>query len=459
MQTWMNRIPFRHRRAAAWSLGGMFALMLACGGGGSTKSSSPSSGAPGGTPGTLVLTPPPSVSGTYWVAFQDGQMGTWQAGLLSGGSYTFNVTDPGGRYGLAIVRQSTPGGPVQAHIYQFTRGDIATFDYSQSIPLTVGTCSGSLLGLGPTDTGTVAVRSSETYLPAGGSTYYIYAPTAATTDLLATRNPNDGPADRMAVMRGVTPTANTLPTLDLTSQGFQLTPATATLSGGAAGESTSMSASWSTSGATVPLAYSSGNLLTFNAVPLAQTLSTDMHAVAGQGSNGTSGVSRRGGYFGRSLGSTPLSLPTPTPVPTFGIGATAPYLRPSITWQALPGSRLCDFYGSSTLSSVTWNVHVSAGWLNGNGHPTYLFPDFTGVAGWDNSWALPAGGTLNWYFQSRYSSNPDPGYFTSGVRAYRDGTSFWVTWVSGSIVPQAGQPAEARKGTPATVQAPQFIDF
>lgn len=85
-------------------------LLASCGGGVT------SAGA-----GTVILT-----SEADWVAFQDGPSGSWTVVAPDGGSgttYTLDVTDTDGRYGIATHRFSTPLNAEWMKIIQATRDD------------------------------------------------------------------------------------------------------------------------------------------------------------------------------------------------------------------------------------------------------------------------------------------------------------------------------------------------
>jgi hypothetical protein len=100
-------------------------------------------------------------------------------------------------------------------------------------------------------------------------------------------------------------------------------------------------------------------------------------------------------YFGeaddRLLTLPPAIGPTPMTVE-----ATNPYVRTRLRYTPQPeyDSYYTSFFTQSIgglVRQVTQNF--SAGYLDG-GAIDFTFPDFSGLAGWDNSWGLKPGTTI-----------------------------------------------------------------
>jgi len=410
------------------------ALALACGGGGGSKAPATSGGG-SGSGGTVTVLPPVLPGDIFWVAYQDGN-GPWKVANASGGQYTFTVTDPSGRYGLAFV-DVVPGpsapSDVFASLYYFTRSEVSQLDFSSIQILSSATVSGNVTGLAPSDTGTVKVRSRTASLPAGAVGYNFTA-WGGSQDVVAIRKAGGLTPDRLIVSRNLTITpGGWLPTLDFATQGYALVPQTASAMGGDAGDAITTYANWIAPKTSISLGAASGTTLAFNALPAANHLSDETHFIGAQAlQSGTTKGCLAGKYTKSPIGVV-NTVPAKVATPLFGTAITSPYYRPTISWAPFPGALLSWIYAQDYTNYIFWDASFSAGWLAGNTASSYTLPDFSGLAGWDNAWGLRPGSTLDWRFQNSWTSSPNAAFYLGTPGTHPEGESYWRSWMTLSL--------------------------
>lgn len=429
-----------------WSLAGLTLLSLACGGSGSSSSNSKESASQAGS---VTVIPPSISSSNYWVAYQDDD-GPWQVAAPSGSSYTFNVTNAAGRYGVVLVDEASA--LVYGSILHLTRKEASRVDFSNQVAYATTTDSGSVAGLSSADTGTVMLRRRGWQLPAGATSYSLSRVPPVASDLLAIRKAGGGPADRMVTLRNYSHTGPSIPGIDF-NQGWSLSPQSLSVGGTLdSGETLTTYASWITPTTSIMLASASGSALAFNAVPPAYQAAGEIHAAGGYAANYTTGTRRYAVAYSKSAQGISLTLPPQANVPSFGSAGTTPYFRPTLSWRPLPNTLNTYIWADDTTSNnMQWDFSVSAGWLAGNAAPTYTFPDLTALQGWKNTWGFVPGHTLSWSYSNRWSSAPDQGFYTLGVRSFAEGSTYWSSYVTGSLTASAApaaQPLQAMMGAP-----------
>ncbi len=432
-------------------------LTLACGGGGGGGSASATVQPGGGSAGTVTVLPPQFAGLSNWVAYQDGS-GPWTVATPSGGQYTFTVTDPAGRYGLAVVSSDTATGTPSSmigSIYHLTRTEASLVDLSNRKVYSTASLSGTLAGTVSGDTVLVRMRGKSTTL-ASGTTAFSFGAPQGQADLIAVRKPGGGTAEAVLVARDVPVLASgSAIALDFAT-GWVLQPRSASLSGALLpNESSLIGVSYLTPTTSASLASASGNALSFNAVPAANLAPGDFHVITGQALDAVTGASRRAGVYSKAATAGSLTLPPPTPVPTFGAAGGAPYARPQLSWAPLAGTKQTYWFAYDTSTYASWDLTLSSGWLAGNAAPTYTFPAFTSLAGWNNGWGFTPGATLAWSYYNLSLSTPDPGWYTGGPRTYQDGATFWISMAQGTAVAADVLPGRSMKvlasGAPRTV--------
>ncbi len=423
------------------------ALALACGGGGGSKTSTAAGG-------TVTVLPPQFDGDAYWVAYQDGS-GPWKVVGPSNGKYTFTVTDPAGRYGMALIDEE-PGSPTPAYVdgqvHYFTLAEVSQIDYSSFRLLTSAVVTGSVSGLQAADTARVHVRTRAANVAAGGSSYNFLA-FSGTHNLAAIRQAGGGAADRLVVLRNIS-LPSSVPPIDFASQGFALTPQSATATGEDSGDSVVTYANWLTPNTSTNLAIATGNALAFNALPAANHQADETHFIGARATQSATGKTCLAGRYTKSPVGVAITLPAKINSPVFGTAVTTPYYRPTLSWSPIAGSLASDVFAADTTNHIYWSATFSAGWLAGNTATSYTFPDFSGLAGWNNAWGFAYGSSLSWSFANRWTSSPDAPFFVNIARSHPEGERFWRSYMNlsttATLAPQTISPAgsERKDGHP-----------
>lgn len=451
--------------------GGLVALglmtSLACGGGGG--SSTPPAPVPIPEPTnkvTLILPPASKVGGgSYWVACQDGQ-GTWKVltGVSSGpnsSTYTFQVNDPSGRYGLAVVNAFPVGGGdgYLGLLHQLTLSEVRTLDYSTWGPATTALVSCSVSGLSGTDGARVSVGATTKTLNPGASATNLSAVVGG-ADLVAVRLPGMGAADSLVAYRGYPVTATGPMAVDFNFiNGWPLVAQQVSVSGFSATENLTLTADWRTPTTTIKLAEGATSSLAFRAVPTDRMQSGDLHGLMATAYDSGALSYRYAAAYSLAAANVTLPLPQMPTAPSFGSGRGTAYYRPAISWTALDGAMLHATTIGDAYAYLDWNIQVSKGWLGQAVSPAYTFPDFSALQGWSSSWGLPFGRDLYWNFSQMQTTYADPGFYIKGPRSYKAGSTAWESMVYGGLnVPSGavrvqpgvrmvqGQPQSAQEG-------------
>ncbi|HJV89211.1 MAG TPA: hypothetical protein VJ623_02815 [Holophagaceae bacterium] len=399
------------------------ALGLACGGGGGSHAPAPQNG-----PVTLIQ--PHYEGDSYWLAVQDGD-GPWQVLDAVDGRYTFTVTNPSGRYAVALVDVTPSPFMAWSQMFHLTRAEADTIDLSTLSYPTPVWVYGSVFGLQGNDIAAIKAHAGSTSITGPATTYSMNA-TAGTQDLVAVRRPfGTYSADRLAVVRNLTLTDGALPELNFDTQGIVLTPATAATTGGDVGDSVDTYVNWVSPTTSITLnGVSGGAPLSFNAVPASNLQPQELHFVGGQASQSATQKYARSGIYTKSPNQASNALKPKINAPTFGTALTSPYYRPTLSWTPLGGSQSSDIYVSDRTNAIYWNVHFSAGWLAGAHGSAFTFPDFSALAGWSNTWAFTPGNTLSWTFQNRATTVPTPAFYLDMVRPHPEGERVWWSWMN-----------------------------
>lgn len=340
-----------------------------------------------------------------WAAYQDGG-GVWKPLSGVGGSYSFAVTDPAGRYGVAFVCPANPGGTATwVSVYQFTVRETTNFRVTcgsyygsgspSSGPLTL---SGTVSGLSGSVTASISLGAGHiTTANESNPQYAISGLSAGTYDLIATRQPSGSPGeapDKLIFLRDLTVDADTVRDLNFEGpEAFSLEGSyTVSLQGGS---SDYFAASYTTGTPGIGSAFALGggsgvSTFTYRAVPANKVKPTDFYVFAAS----------VGDYFTRVAKLALKTLTTPQDVvlsfpddmtATFDYRKTTPYLRPHVNWSTTGKVQAfaVAYVQSDGANSLSWNHVVSPGWL-GNSRE-YTSPDFSEVSGWQDAWALQEG--------------------------------------------------------------------
>lgn len=350
-----------------------------------------------------------------FVAFQDGD-GAWQVMQGSNGEYRMDVTDPNGRYGLAVVYpevQEDGYGSIVVSIGHATVDELSevfldTNAPPVSNPVTVsGTVNDSLGGI----EAIVALgKSTENAWLGWGYRQYTMRVEPGTYDLAASlfTESSVSRAERILLRRGVNIVTDTTLDIDFDSaEAFAPEVHAITLQGISGGEYGNIGVLFLTEGGThitVARQWQRGSGdFQFGAVPMTKQVDGDIHEVTlttvSEQSQRT--VTR----FFKAPTDLTLILPAPFGNVEVNPAPTTPYLRPTASWEPYQGAMYYSIQYSPYImagarrtrqgnSSTAWMVFLSTGWLGGGSK--YTLPDLSGVTGWEDEWALTPTGRLWW---------------------------------------------------------------
>ena len=341
----------------------------------------------------------PVADRAVWVAAKDGA-NPWARVTGTGDVYTFTIGAGGG--GLAyVVLGANDASSITVQYFtqaQFTTGGTLVFCPP---PATGKTINGSVANVAPTDMATVSLGgSTASVFGFGALTFQLTGVPSGAQDLVAYRQSLIGGAESAIIRRSQNIADNgTIATLDFGAvEAF--TPATAliTLNGLLGGEQISQSMFYQV-GANCATATLYGGVMvasspfTASGIPGAHQLVTDFHGLNVFAFTGT--ASRLITQYNNALAPRTLTLGAVMPSPTITDLGGAFYKRLQATYT-LP----TDYEGSTSFGytdGANKSVDISAtfGYLGGTS-TTLALPDFSALAGWDNTWAPANGGTADW---------------------------------------------------------------
>ena len=355
-----------------------------------------------------------------WLAFQNGTTG-WTQSTPTNDVYRFSITQSKG--GIAYTLPGT-GGATSVVVQYLTQAEV-----------TAGTLKFCPAGGGNTVNGTVAgltTLGDAANVSLGGGTASAFANGAfsitnvlsGTHDFIGYRfnAVTPGASDRLIIRRDQNIANNgSLGTVDF-GAAEAIAPATATGTVAGAG-SDQVFASMTYYVETLCLASSlgsnlvSGTTFTMRGVPAAQQRTTDSHvitigAVAGQ--SPSSPVRTLLESF-KTLANRTFTLGPALPNPTV-TALTGPYkrLQSSVTLPAEYQSAMTLYYGAQGANTSA-SVIATFGWL-GSANAVLAFPDFTGVTGWQNSWAPASNATVTWTTSGTGSNLTSASFCVDGAR-------------------------------------------
>jgi len=359
-------------------------------------------------------------------------------------TYSFQVSDPSGRYGLVVVDVYPLGDGTYGYfgmLEHFTLAEVRTLDYSAWGPVSTASVLGTVSGLTSSDGARIATGSYSKTLSPGVSGGLLSA-TVGNSDFLAARLPGMGPADALVVRRAYPVAATAGASVEFHfPDGWVLVPQTCTVAGLTPAESLNLSVEWRTATTPIKLAEATVSSMLFNAVPSDRMQPGEMHVLTATAKDSTDWTYRYARAYSLSAVGVSLPLPSVCPVPTFGTGSGSVYYRPTVAWTALEGAMVHDLDIGDTYEFLDWSIHLSKGWLGTSPSPTYTFPDFSSVSGWNSAWGLPFGRDLYWDFSQRQTTSADAGFYFNGPRSYSAGHSEWESMryggvnVAASVVP------------------------
>ena len=340
-----------------------------------------------------------------WVAAQNGS-GAWQRVVGVNNSYSFTITSQGG---IAYVTQNGAN-DFDISFYFGSLAEMQARGSSICPTAALKTVNGSVANYGTSTFAQISLGPAFQQVQNPMTTFQLQGVPPGTVDLVAVRsgidlaNPLAGlQVNKLIIRRGLNPAdGSTLPVLDFNgAEAFDPDRKTLTIGGGTAGEQLLGGVTYFTANQGFAVLSSgtlaSGGVVNYPAVPSSRQAATDLHIVTAIGtvaSGGTSTSSRVLTEVFKDAGNRTVTLPPALNTPTFTTLATAPYLRNRVQLARQPeyGNAWVLGYGQNGRAV---SVFISSGYL-GSDPFDFAFPDFSTVAGWQNTWGL-AGGALTTY--------------------------------------------------------------
>lgn len=374
-----------------------------------------------------------------WVAAQNGT-GPWQQVVGANNQYAFDITTTGG---IVYVTQDGSNS-YNVNFFFGSLSEMQTQGTSICPTAATKTVNGSVANFGTSTQAQVSLGSAFAQVMAPATTFQLTGVESGAVDLVAARqgldlaNPLAGfQTNKLIIRRSLNPAdGSSLPVLDFgAAEAFDPVSRTVTINGGAAGEQLFASTSYFTANqgfATMGYGLASGNTATYFGVPAAQQVATDLHILVAAATNTGSGTATATrivtNVFKDAVNKT-VTLGAALATPTFTTLASTPYLRTRI--QLALQAEYDDFwtigYGQ-TGRSVT--VFYTKAYLGANG-ADFSFPDFTGVSGWQNTWA-PVTATQTIWNVSASGWTLGAGGFTN---PYAEGAVILTAARTGSFTP------------------------
>lgn len=342
-----------------------------------------------------------TLANAAWVAYQDGD-GSWRViEKKSTGVYREEVSDPAGRYGLAIV---SPGAQPVITLYQGTLAEMSTIThvFAPFVPgaYTVqGQIKGATAGL---DTVTAALGfntvTSTTLVP-----YAMNFLAGAKYDLVAYRRKlATGMTDKFYIERNIQLSGNSTHSIDFNDDLHSGNAERYTVSAPDITDGSVMLRTVNRTVLTVSESHSFGAPIPYAALPAAQMREGDLY-IANLTATSQSGMLTIR-QMRRMAFAQPANQNTALPALFGSPGVTAADGNITATWSPYPNALAYNLQCAADAGSQ-WNVLLSAGWLQANTRHGYTLPALSSLAGWLNAWS-PAGGEREWTFDAITSNRP-----------------------------------------------------
>ena len=341
-----------------------------------------------------------------WVAYQDGS-GAWTRAVGNADVYSFNISS--NTAGLATVTSGSAGHD-NITIFFLSKNEITGMSAGSLCPQAVGTKSvtGTTANLTADQFAFVSLGGGFTSFPAssGAPNFTITGVRNGTFDLLgvASAMTLTHATDKVIIRRGINTTAiadggSVGPVLDFASGEAQtVAAATITLTNTAGGETVTQSMTYQlATGCTAALLGTGGQVagtsFTAYGVPAGLQVAGETHGLSVIAATGSTSSRLATEYF-QPLADRNFALPDPMPALTPTVLAGS-YKR--LEFQYTMPTGLTSFgtgsYFDGTAAKVV-TMSATQAYLGGT-NVDLIMPDFSGLAGFDDSW-VPAG-IVNWH--------------------------------------------------------------
>jgi hypothetical protein len=370
---------------------------------------------------SLTVTAPPTSGSTWnfcapfpvWVAYQDGGDGPWLQAPGGNGLHTLDLQSDRAAVATAVPQE---GGGMAVTVHYGTRAEFeqrsARCEETQATKTVHGTVSGVAVG----EQAWISLGTATTVaMPGADSGFTLTGVPPGTLDLLASRvvTTFDGGVltatpEQLLLRRGVDATdGSTLPVLDFGgAEAFVPETGTLTVTGLGAGDVLSP-----TQGYLLGMAGERGVATYFQdlfagsstqrpiyGIPAGRQVPGELHLLTVAAATG-------GGMSGRTVtelfstfGNRTVALGPEVAAPAVSIPTTAPYPRPRLMHTIQPeyGRHWLAAFQQTAAPLRAWFAIVTSGFHQGGGTVTFDVEDFSGVPGWDPSWALRGGEAIQW---------------------------------------------------------------
>ncbi|MBA3918961.1 MAG: hypothetical protein C0516_10295 [Gemmatimonas sp.] len=364
--------------------------------------------AQGGGGGNVNWTFCDPASFPLWFAVQNGS-GAWTRVNPTGTInrvFSFTVGASGG---VAYAQQFDGSSGVQVTVQYLSAAEMGAGAQTECQINRAGkTLNGTVANLTAGQFGFISVGGGTATVNGPATTYTINDAADGVTDLVGVRTALSPSfsfvPDRGVIRRNVNYAANSnIPVVDFQgAESFPVASANYTVAN-ANGEQIFLVGSFITgNGLAGTFAFpglSTGNVQTVYGVPSAQTQAGDLHQVLVTSTAGTGNVTsgRIFAQYNRILQDRTITLGAALNQPTITSLGSAPYSRWTATgtWQAEYGDGIGVSFSQQNNNTNAWTVTVSRSYAGNGGNYSITVPDFSGVAGFNNSWGIAPGST-NW---------------------------------------------------------------
>ncbi|MEO8030571.1 MAG: hypothetical protein ABI765_06970, partial [Gemmatimonadota bacterium] len=361
-----------------------------------------------GTPGpkttTLSLTVTAATGGSFtldfsncsvteqptWFAVQDGT-GPWAVVTGSSNVYTFTIASTKGAYAV-----HTTGGNVA--VQYGTTAELSARGSNFCSVDTVGkTVNGTVAGLISGDNGIISLGGDQTFVGFGSTTFQLTDVASGSQDLVGFRRSTTARLPSAVIRRGLNiANAGTVGRVNFDStEAFTPDSVTITLAGLLGGETVSSGMQYATGAS-----CQSGSLYSFTTagasykvlgIPSGHQVASDYHTI-----NVSASLAPDSRFMFQSfhtLAARTVTLGPVLPAPTV-TSLTGPYKRlQAVYTQPVEYSSSSGFSYSDGGHFVSLRATMA---YFGNTSITLAMPDFSALAGWDNTWAPAPASTGTW---------------------------------------------------------------
>lgn len=330
----------------------------------------------------------PAADLPIWLATQNAA-GTWQR-VLPSATNSYRITRAGNE-GLAYVVGNPAGFSLTVRydaIAELTGGCVDQTQFRS--------VSGTVRGLGATDGALVQLGPTAIAFPtAAAPAFTLTTVPPGPIDLIATRSPFDVASgrtipDRVIIRRGLNPAnGSALAAIDFAdaSESFAPEPLTVNVSGGGSDSIETFITFRTLNGSGANLAGSStARPAPLRRIPAARTANGDLHSIQAFADAPNGAFRSVVTEFRNPSPVISLALGPALNVPTIEVAATAPYAR--YRARLIRQAEYRDFLGVVIAQSDrSVFLFLSDKGPGADASLDWTLPDFSAVAGWDNTWA------------------------------------------------------------------------